>query len=1342
MINEPSSGDSLPYSASGQGGQHINPLDILVALAPEFAIQTQTGVGCSLSSLSTATIPLSPQAIDLVAIFRAFQTLSSLLQTDAFLQAFTQQVLQFSGGDRCAVVLPEETGSWQVQAVATAAGLERPQEALEESPSVPIKLIQYVRQHQDGVLISALNTDLPVLDDYLHQHRPQSCLCLPIRHQGTVGVVYISHQSYQDCFSHSRILALSVLASQAAIALENIHRYALEQRQGSALQLAESRFKAIFEKATDAILLLGDAGFLDCNQATVDLFGYTDKFQLCSIHPAQISPDTQPDGQPSIDKANACIQRALQQGSHQFEWVHQRWNGDVFWAEVTLTAIPHENSSILHCVVRDISDRKVAEQALRESEAKYQQILDAIADMVLVKQENSRIVWANRAFRDYYGMSNAALQNLLDAPFNNPDYTQQYLRDDATVFKSGQSLEVEEPITRHDGAVRQFNTIKSPIRNEAGEVILTVGVSRDITGRREAEVLLRQKDAQYRQVFETITDGLGIINLDTGELVEVNPAYHRMHGYAYEAFMAVPLATHVHPDSLPLLEQFVEEIRAGHPASCQARNLHQAGHPIDIEVKGIPYRYNGVTHALAIVRDVSDRKAAEESLKHSEEKFRTLVSNINGAVYRCQNDHNWTMHFISGAITDISGYDVADFIQNQVRTYASIIHPEDTEYVNTFIAAALAAQEPFTLEYRLCHRDGTIRWVYEKGKGIFDETGELLFLEGVFFDVSDVKFAEDEKIAYQEKLEFLIQKTTLGVIEWDTEFKILAWNPAAEKIFGYRSDEAIECHARLIVPTEIQPQINEMMNALITEQGGNHSINKNITKDGKIITCEWINTVLYDSQHSVLGIYSIVQDITARTQAETALKQSESTLRYQAMMLAELSQSPAISQGQVALAFREITERTAQTLQVNRVSIWLFDPAKTVLHCQDLFERNSQQHSRGHELQVMDYPIYFAAIQRERNFAIDHACTDSRTAEFAATYFAPLEITSVLDSILGSDGRMSGVLWLESTGEPRHWQAAEENFVHSVANLVTLAIEASQRQQQAQELAQTLEKLQRTQLQLVQSEKMSSVGQLVAGVAHEINNPISFIHGNLVHADRYVTDLMELLDRYRQHYPLPHPEIVSAIEAVDLEFVQDDLRKLLKSMHVGTERIQRIVKSLRTFSRLDEAEVKNVNLHEGIDSTLLILRTRLRAQSWRPEIRVIRNYGNLPRLKCYAGQLNQVFMNLLSNAIDALEERDQTRTLEQMEQVPSKIQICTQLNAETDPPGIEILVADNGPGMSQAICDRLFTPFFTTKPVGKGTGLGLSISYQVITERHDGSITCHSVPGQGTTFKITLPLQQ
>lgn len=328
------------------------------------------------------------------------------------------------------------------------------------------------------------------------------------------------------------------------------------------------------------------------------------------------------------------------------------------------------------------------------------------------------------------------------------------------------------------------------------------------------------------------------------------------------------------------------------------------------------------------------------------------------------------------------------------------------------------------------------------------------------------------------------------------------------------------------------------------------------------------------------------------------------------------------------------------------------------------------------------------------------------------------------------------------------WHAYEVRYVRSGQNeVLTLVRDISERKQaeaerrqseallrsQKQQLEQALKELKTAQVQLIQNEKMFALGQLVAGIAHEINNPVNFISGNLKYAADYIQDLLTVIVTYQEEYPNPSPKIEEIIENVDLEFLVSDVKTLMDSMQKGAERIQKIVLSLRNFSRLDEAEMKEVNIHEGIDSTLVILQNRLRKTQNRPQIEVIRDYSELPKVTCYASQMNQVLMHLLTNAIDALDKNEAN------ENDPPQISIRTELTPlET----VKIFIADNGVGIPESVQARLFDPFFTTKPVGSGTGLGLSISYQIVVQKHRGQLICCSFPGQGSEFCIEIPVHQ
>jgi predicted ATPase/signal transduction histidine kinase/tRNA A-37 threonylcarbamoyl transferase component Bud32 len=344
---------------------------------------------------------------------------------------------------------------------------------------------------------------------------------------------------------------------------------------------------------------------------------------------------------------------------------------------------------------------------------------------------------------------------------------------------------------------------------------------------------------------------------------------------------------------------------------------------------------------------------------------------------------------------------------------------------------------------------------------------------------------------------------------------------------------------------------------------------------------------------------------------------------------------------------------------------------------------------------------------------------------------------SILCTPILSQRKLIGLLYLENNLTYNAFTPGRLQLLKVLTSQAAITIKNARLYHRAQEksndLEQALLKLQHTQTQLVHTEKISSLGQLVAGVAHEVNNPVGFINGNLAHVNQYVDDLLHLLNLYQKHFPNIPAEIEEEIETIDLEYLLEDLPKMISSMKLGTTRIKEIMQSLRNFSRNDGDDKRAVNIHEGIEATLMILSHRLKAKPERPAIEIIKDYSNLPSVDCFPGQLNQVFMNLIANAIDALEESNQDKSYQE---IHNKITISTTTNNGW----VTISIADNGMGMTEEVRQKLFNAFFTTKPEGKGTGLGLSISYQIVVEKHNGKLYCESQPGKGTKFVIEIPL--
>lgn len=576
--------------------------------------------------------------------------------------------------------------------------------------------------------------------------------------------------------------------------------------------------------------------------------------------------------------------------------------------------------------------------------------------------------------------------------------------------------------------------------------------------------------------------------------------------------------------------------------------------------------------------------------------------------------------------------------------------------------------------------------------------GKLAYISTIARDISDRFQAEQALQVSQARFAGIVEIADDAIISVDADQKIILFNQGAERIFGWTAAEAIGQSLNLLLPEAFVAPHSHLVSNFGdgVKQARNMGNRKEIfarRRDGTQFPAEASISKLEVAGEIIFT--AILRDVTASRQAEEFVRLSEERYRSLAMATAQMVWTTNAS----GIFDRPQPDWMAYT----GISLEEKDNSIEAVHPEDR-DRTRQAWKR--------------AIETKSLYEVEHRL---RAADGSYRHFW-----------------VRGVPLLAADGSIREWVGTHTDISDRVQVLEALKQSEGQYRSQAAELEKAVRELHQAQTQLIQTEKISSLGQLVAGVAHEINNPINFIYGNITHASQYATDLLSLLNLYQEKYPNPVPEIVEAAEDIEIDFLMEDFTKILESMKVGADRIRDLVVSLRNFSRLDESQMKLVDIHEGIESTLLILQHRIKANVVRPAIEIIKEYGNFPPVECYVGQLNQVFMNLLGNALDALEEYNSSHSSKEIYSHHNRIRISTSANSDT----VTIRIADNGMGINQEVIHKLFDPFFTTKPVGKGTGLGLSISYQIIVEKHRGKLQCISAPGEGAEFVIEIPICQ
>jgi len=1076
--------------------------------------------------------------------------------------------------------------------------------------------------------------------------------------------------------------------------------------------------------ATSNGIVIADATLPDkpivyCNPAFEQITGY-DRSEIIGHNCRFLQgPDT--------DRAAVAQIRVALQKQHDCKVVlkNYRKDGTPFWNELTISPVRDSSGTVTHFigVQADISDRKQAEEALKQAEEKYRSIFENATEGIFQTAPDGRYLSANPALARMYGydspselIAKCSAKNLYADRARRAEFI-------AEINRTRSLKEFESCVIRRDGSTTWISENVREVRSQAGKLLYYEGTVAEIADRKSAEAALRDREYWLKTAIDAVPDAINLTDSE-GRWLIANDCALKLLGWEtaeYQGKTTAELAAAADPRVREILLswQQTEETtwEAGTlTSSSQIVPLPTGGRNL-FEVRKVPlFNPDGSRKGVAVAgRDITQQVEAEAALRESEQRFRAIFE--RGAIGMAVATLEGIAIATNPAFQAMLGRSEAELRGVDIDYCA---HPEDARSSRQLRLQLAQGERAYQIEKRYLRPDGSIRWGRLTASVIDNSQGMPQFILEMVEDITDRKQAQSALLQNEAKWRSLILNSSDIIAILDKSGRIVYESPSVETVLGYEPEELAGQFALDFIHPDDIPSVMSDGEKLSANPGEPIALEGRFRRaDGSWCFLEGVGINLL-ADPAVNGIVVNSRDMTARRQAEYRLsKINECFLGFTTDAADNIHRLTTLA-GELLGGTCAVYSHVGGGL-LRAIATWQTPP---------------------------DYP--------EVDRAEGHICTDvcSKGSDRAVAIpdlqntiygqIDPAVIRYELKSYLGQAVRLRDnyvgsvcVLYTESFAPTK----ADCKLIGIIAGAIGVeeerAAAAECDRQKSQELQTALHNLQQTQMQLVQTEKMSSLGQVLAGIAHEINNPVGFVAGNVCHVRGYVLDLLDIVQVYREEYPNPPAKIEKQAEDIDIEFLAEDLPKLLNSMHTGCDRIVEIIQTLRNFSRTDEAKIKSADIHEGLDSTLLMLNSRLKAKPNWQGIEVIKKYGELPQIKCHPGLLNQVFMNVLANAMDALEESSS----QGKNTADSSFPTITIKTETIDNKSICVRIQDNGPGIPEDQIVRLFDPFYTTKPVGKGTGLGLSISHQIVVEKHNGKLQCFSQPGKGTEFIIEIPIR-